>query len=96
MGVKLNVLRKIALEAKYVRVDVKVCDSGSYQLEDDGGEVIGTRDNDYVPNKVIPGEYGDYISLRIDLETGQITNWKVPTAKELRDAFKLDDDEEDK
>jgi len=93
MGVKLDVLRKVELETKYVTVHVKACDQGQYELFDAAGNFIGRREDDYVPNKVIPGEYGDYIALRIDLETGQITNWKVPTGKDLREAFKLDDAE---
>lgn len=35
-----------------------------------------------------PGEhFGDYIELDIDIDTGQILNWKKPTAKQLRTVF---------
>lgn len=37
----------------------------------------------YVPS-FFPGEhYGDYVELEIELATGKILNWKVPTAKDL-------------
>ena len=53
--------------------DMKVCDQGTYILLDaDNNEI--TRIEGYVPNKLLPGEYGDYLSLDID-ETGKITNW---------------------
>ncbi len=31
----------------------------------------------YVPS-FIPGEYGDYVAMKIDIETGRILNWKNP------------------
>lgn len=53
--------------------DMKVCDQGTYILFDaDNNEI--TRIEGYVPNKLLPGKYGDYLSLDID-ETGKITNW---------------------
>ncbi|MCY1454717.1 hypothetical protein D9M71_718000 [compost metagenome] len=37
----------------------------------------------YVPD-FFPGDhYGDYLILNIDLETGQIKNWKKPTAGDI-------------
>lgn len=42
----------------------------------------------YVP-KFFPGDhYGDYVQLDIDIETGQILNWKKPSASDLK-IFKL-------
>jgi hypothetical protein len=32
--------------------------------------------------------YGDYVRLDIDLETGQIINWKRPTQKQLETTFR--------
>lgn len=52
---------------------MKVVDGGSYILRDGDGSTIAKR-NDYVPHGIIPGEYGDYVHLKID-ETGKITNW---------------------
>lgn len=66
----------------------KVCDAGSYYLQDENFNTILSIVNDYVPNKLIPGEYGDYIAMNID-KTGKITNWKRP---DISDFF---NDEED-
>lgn len=52
----------------------KVGDCGTYTLlAADGSEIISIVE-DYVPNNLIPGEYGDYIDLKISAE-GVITNW---------------------
>jgi len=53
---------------------IKVVDGGSYFLEDEKGKTILSIEDGYVPNALLPGEYGDYLELEID-ETGMITNW---------------------
>jgi hypothetical protein len=61
------------------RLQMKVCDEGTYKLLDEKGEEIAAIYQDYVPNGLISGEYGDYIDLIID-ENGRVTNWpKRPT-----------------
>lgn len=52
--------------------NMKVCDEGTYILLD-GENVVAAIEQNYIPNGVVPGEYGDYISLRI--VDGVITNW---------------------
>jgi len=56
------------------RLSMKVCDEGTYTLFDQNFDEIKTLKNDYVPNSLLPGSYGDYIDLQID-EKGKITNW---------------------
>jgi len=42
----------------------------------------------YVPS-FIPGEYGDYVCMEIDLETGRILDWKNPIGdSEFNDILK--------
>ncbi len=53
---------------------MKVVDGGTYILRDESKNEVARIDEDYVPNSLIPGEYGDYIHLEID-ENGVITNW---------------------
>lgn len=48
-------------------------DGGTYRLIGLDDKVITTLDS-YVPNSVIPGDYGDYIGLKIDA-SGVIQNW---------------------
>ncbi len=61
---------------------IKVCDAGTYTLYDDKAEQVAEIQG-YVPNGIVPGEYGDYINLKID-ENGFITNWpKTPDLSEF-------------
>lgn len=60
---------------KRARVHFKVCDAGSYYLMDEDKNVILSIEDDYVPNKLIPGEYGDYIVMDIDEEGKILGKW---------------------
>lgn len=31
--------------------------------------------------------FGDYVELKIDIETGKILNWKKPTKEDLQETF---------
>ena len=53
---------------------MKVCDQGTYWLLAPDKSVVVVREDNYVPNKVIPWEYGDYIKMDI-AEDGKIQNW---------------------
>jgi hypothetical protein len=55
----------------------KVTDRGSYYLYDEDFNEVLSIENNYVPNRLIPGSYGDYVDLEID-EKGIITNWRKP------------------
>jgi hypothetical protein len=54
--------------------DMKVCDQGTYILFDTNLVEVARIDQDYVPNALLPGAYGDYLKLKIDAN-GKITNW---------------------
>ncbi len=70
---------------KVLSICAKCSDRFSAILTDENGKVLKEHD-DYVP-KIMPGEhYGDYVELDIDIATGQILNWKVPSKAKL-DAF---------
>lgn len=53
---------------------MKVCDQGSYHLLDSDYNTILSIEDDCVPNKLIPGKYGDYIDLQIGVG-GLVGNW---------------------
>jgi hypothetical protein len=54
---------------------MKVCDQGSYYLLDQNRKCVASIENDYVPNSLVPGSYGDYIEFDIQAD-GKIKNWK--------------------
>jgi len=62
---------------------LKVVDMGSYYLVDSEDNVLKSIEQDYVPNELINGEWGDYVDFKID-ENGLITNWlKSPSFKDF-------------
>lgn len=65
----------------------KVCDAGLYTLLDKDGSVVAQL-ADYVPHGVVPGEWGDYVDLKINGD-GVITNW--PESPYLDDFFENDE-----
>ena len=80
--VLINQTKVVQVEAKTIHVYAKVCDCGCYTVKDQDGKELAYRDG-YVP-KLFPGDhYGDYLILDIDIETGRIINWVVPTAEQL-------------
>lgn len=60
-------------DGKDAELYLKVCDEGVYELRNANGRVA-ILEGTYVPHGVIPGEYGDYVSLNIASD-GVITNW---------------------
>ena len=67
-------------------MQMKGCDEGVYKLLDADGKVLVVK-RGYVPNSILPGEYGDYVHLII-AEDGTITNW--PKEPSLYDFQKED------
>lgn len=66
----------------------KVCDGGTYELIDYGGNTVIGVSGCYVPSAV-PNEYSDYVDLKID-STGLIKNWNCNPAV---DDFFYDDND---
>ena len=69
------------------KFSIKVCDEGSYFLLNENKEVVGEIIENYVPNDVIPGKYGDYVNMNID-ETGKVVN--MPTKLNFDRFFVID------
>lgn len=72
-GVITNWKQGVKAEVHY-----KVCDAGSYYLQDAEGNTVLSIEQDYVPKIMCPkaSGYGDYITMDID-ENGQINNWRI-------------------
>lgn len=81
--VKLNIKRPMQVEAKTLHIHTKTRDTLEFGIKDQEGKEIFYQENDYTPG-FFPGDHcGDYLILDIDIETGQILNWKPPTAEQL-------------
>ena len=91
--VAINQMKKVQVEAKTLKLHLKVCDRFTATLEDQDGKEIADHD-DYVPD-FMPGEhYGDYVILDIDIDSGHITNWKKPEAEQLEAFIKRNEEDE--
>lgn len=58
---------------------------GASFLDKDGIDVA--EYDGYVPGFFPGNHYGDYVQLDVDLATGQITNWKAPTLKQINETL---------
>jgi len=90
IGIDTGVIEGWAIGLSHMIADMKVCDEGTYKLIDSEGNIVAAIENDYVPNRLIPGSYGDYIDMDID-ENGKIKNW--PNKPSFSDFFKKDEDD---
>lgn len=89
---QINMTKKVPVEAKELRLFIKVADSFSAGLHDQDGAEIKDYEG-YVPGFMPGDHFGDYLILNIDIDTGQITNWRTPTAEEI-EAF-INNNEDD-
>ncbi len=56
------------------KMHLTVKDCGTYFLFDRVGNLVGKREQNYVPHGIVPGKYGDTIELEIAAD-GTVTNW---------------------
>jgi len=81
--VEIDTTEIVKVNAKTLSIHMKVSDRFSAKLLSATGTVLKDQDDGYVPS-FMPGEhYGDYVILDIDIDTGQITNWKTPTKEQI-------------
>lgn len=84
---EINATKIVKINAKILSIYMKVCDRFCAQLRDESGETLKDYEG-YVPD-IMPGKHsGDYVILDIDIDTGIIKNWSVPSAKMIEDFIK--------
>lgn len=73
-----------------LRISAKCSDSCWTRYTDKDGNV--TNSDSYVPQGIGIDEYGDdwgdYVSMEIDMQTGQIQNWKPVSDEQVIEAQK--------
>lgn len=90
--VAINMTKPVQVQAKTLKLHLKVRDEFAAGLCDQNGEEIFDYEG-YVPDFMPGNHYGDYVIFDIDLDTGQITNWKPPTAKQIEAWMAKSDDD---
>jgi hypothetical protein len=83
----IKVVKEIDVDVKEIHTHIKIGDSFECKIVDSNGQTQFTYEG-YVPS-FFPGlHFGDYMYLNIDIETGQILNWKKPTEEQLANFIK--------
>jgi hypothetical protein len=85
---EITATKTVKVYAKTLKICCKVSDTFSAQLVDQDGEEIHSQDDGYVPGFMPGDHYGDYVILDVDLDTGQIVNWKKPSSEEIEEWIK--------
>lgn len=77
--------------ARIIQINARCSDMFSAALSVDGKQV-GELYDGYVPD-FMPGEhFGDYVLLNIDIDTGRIEKWRVPSQEELDMVFSKEEE----
>jgi hypothetical protein len=80
---EIDMLKTVKVNAKTLKLHMKVRDTFEANLYDAEGAMLKSYEG-YVPD-FMPGQhYGDYLILDIDLDTGAITNWVIPSSAEIQ------------
>lgn len=89
---QINQKKTVQVVVTELHLCIKVRDQFAAGLKGAQGEEVGSYEG-YVPD-FFPGEhYGDHLILNIDLETGQIKNWKKPVAADIEKMIDAIDDD---
>jgi hypothetical protein len=82
---EITATKNVKVQAKTLKIYCKVSDRFTADLVDQDGQTIHEQEDGYVP-VFMPGDhYGDYIILDIDMDTGQVLNWKKPSAESIEE-----------
>ncbi len=74
---------------------VKISDRFCGSLFDAEGELIGSLEDQYVPGFFPDQHFGDYLIFDIDINTGQIVNWKKDIdPREVEEEFCIREDDD--
>ncbi len=87
---EVNINEKKKVNIKKISISGKTSDLCFLTLYDKDGVMIKEHDG-YVP-RFMPNGGGDYIDLDIDIDTGQILNWKID--KKMVENFLNEEEEE--
>lgn len=91
----IDQFKKVQVEAKTFHIYIKIRDEFGGSVTDQDGKYLVNKDDGYVPDffphysitekssTYSRSNMGDYLILDIDLDTGQILNWKKPTKEQL-------------
>ncbi len=84
---EINATKTVKVQAKTLELYIKTCDNFTATLKDQDGNELKDYEGyvpDFMPNHADgSSHYGDYLILNIEIDTGKILNWKVPTSHQI-------------
>lgn len=89
---EINQVKTVPVQAQVLSIHLKVRDEFSAEILDEDGNSLGGQEDGYVPGFMPGDHYGDYVILEIDLDSGQVRNWKTPSAEEVEEFISKDSD----
>ena len=84
---QIRIIKTVDVDAKVLVVHCKVRDEFCGAICGADGDVIKEFEDAYVPDFMPGDHFGDYIILKIDIDTGQILNWVRPSEAQLIDCI---------
>lgn len=77
-------MKPVQVEAKTLKIYCKVRDHFTASLHDQNDMLLADYAG-YVPDFMPGDHHGDYLILDVDIDTGQILNWKTPGVTEIQE-----------
>lgn len=87
---KVKVTKPTEINVKQINIFLKIRDEFFCELLDENGNKVFEYEG-YVPS-IVPGEFGDYLDLKIDIDTGQILNWYKLKPNEVQEFMEKNSD----
>jgi hypothetical protein len=81
------------MKVKTITIQVKATDTSFITYHGPNGIVIASEEGN-LPNFLPGANYGEYLSLDIDLATGKILNWTSPSQDEISQCLEELNDQE--
>ena len=84
---EIGIKKTVTVDAKVLIIHCQVSDKFCGAIYGAEGEVLKEFEDEYVPDFMPGDHFGDYIILRVDIDTGQILNWVKPSEERLMECI---------
>ena len=81
---QIEMTKLVPVNVKTIKIHLKVADEFTCSVLDQDGQELKEYEG-YVPSFMPEQHHGDYVILDIDVDTGMITNWSVPSAEDMQE-----------
>lgn len=89
---QIEMTKLVPVNVKTVKLHLKVRDNFTCAILDQDGQELKYYEG-YVPSFMPGPNYGDYVMLDIDVDTGTITNWTAPSAEKMQEFLNAEEED---